>query len=377
MIYIYTSENENFLFIEVLMKKLIGLLASGSLCMFAACSSGDDDNSITPPNSWSNNNSAASTVETAESCQAKGLVLNFDQATSQLYCAPAAQSSSEMQSGVSSSAFDPFGNQAGTSSQPGISPTATSSSSVSAAPTVSSSSVAPAPASSQPQPASTPSANPGTGNDVVDDGTFKIGQWDGATGSNQVPTGNKDGGYWYAYTDKGNSGSSTLGWSAEAAPGSTYSDDDLSPIITECGGLCGKFDLIAGANESCPPYVAVAFNYGKTDKVAGDASASGGICVTYKSTLDIEVDMGLGSKDETYGYNLPAVKLPASSTLTTVDLPWSKFEQQWAGEMDITGPAAAKILAAIKFQVKGSAVGEDEGAGTFLITKVGPSGGCK
>ena len=50
------------------MKKLIGLLACGSLCMFAACSSGDDDNSITPiaNNSTSNNNG----TPTKESCEA-------------------------------------------------------------------------------------------------------------------------------------------------------------------------------------------------------------------------------------------------------------------------------------------------------------------
>jgi len=365
------------------MKKLIGLLACGSLCMFAACSSGDDDNSITPiaNNSTSNNNG----TPTKESCEAMGMALNFDQASGQLYCGPATQSSADMQTGLSSSSFDPYGTSQTPTTQPGITPVAQSSSSVLnivPSTTVSSSS-APAATTTTPTTTTPTTTTPTTTTPTTttpadeDDGLFKLGLWDGSKGTNQVPTGNKDGGYWYSYTDSGNKGASTLECDATAVPGSTYSDDDLSPIITECGGLCGKFDLVAGANEDCAPYVAVAFNYGKTDKTAADATSSKGICVTYKSTMAIEVDMGLGSKDGTYGYNLPAIVLPKSSTLTTVDAKWSEFQQQWEGAKDLTGPEAAEMLAAIKFQIKGSAVGEDEGTGTFLITQVGGWGQCK
>ena len=366
------------------MKKLIGLLASGTLCMFAACSSGDDDNSITPVAS-NNNGGNNSSVPTKESCEAMGMTLNFDQASGQLYCAPATQSSPDMQTGLSSSSFDPYGTSQTPTTQPGITPVAQSSSSglnIVPATNVSSSSVAPTttpttPSSPSTTTPTTPTTTPTTPAVDADDGLFKIGLWDGSTGSNQVPTGNSNGGYWYSYTDSGNSGASTLEWDATAQPGSTYSDDDLTPIITECGGLCGSFNLVAGDNTDCAPYVAVAFNYAKTDKTAADATSSKGLCVTYKSTMAIEVDLGLGSKDGTYGYNLPAIVLPKSTTLNTVNAKWAEFKQQWEGAKDLTGPEAAAMLAAVKFQIKGSEVGVDEGTGTFLITKVGGWGLCE
>ena len=332
------------------MKKLIGLLATGTMVMFAACSS--DDNSVAPANS------VASSQADAVSCLAIGKVLGIDPLTNLPACVDAV---------LSSSSIDPTSSAVPESSQPGN----TAESSSDAAPaTTSSSSVAPS-SSATPAPASSaPAADEGSGE-------FVLGLWDGSTGTNQVPTGNKDGGYWYSYTDKGNSGSSTIAWDATATVGSDYSADDLTPIITECGGLCAKFNLVAGANEDCAPYVAVAFNYGKTDKVSGDATASKGICVTYKSSNDIEVDLGLGeTMDNSYGYNLPAYKLDASTSLKTVDLSWDEFKQQWEGAKALTGPEAAKMLAAIKFQVKGTAVGEDGGEGTFLITKVGAAGKC-
>lgn len=339
------------------MKKLIGMLAASSMFMLAACSDDESSSPAAPVDSGS------SALVTPEFCQANGLVYTVEPTTGVGICTMAA---------LSSSSFDPNGGMLAASSSSLNALPAESSSSV-AAPVASSSSVAPAPASSTPAPASSPA---GGDEPEVDDGIFKIGLWDGSTGTNQVPTGNKNGGYWYSYTDKGNKGASTLEWDATAAVGSTYSDDDLSPIIAECKGLCAKFNLVAGNNEDCAPYVAVAFNYAKSDKTAADATASKGICVTYKSSMDIEVDMGLGSKDESYGYNLPAYILTASASAKTVDITWSEFKQQWEGAKDLTGPEAATMLAAIKFQVKGSAVGEDEGEGTFLISKVGAPGQC-
>jgi hypothetical protein len=337
------------------MKKLIGLLATSSLVMLAACSDDESSSPAAPVDSGS------STLVTPELCQSMSMVFYTDPTTGVSACISPVQSSSDMNGtlGQSSSSLDAL--------------PALSSSSDAAPVAASSSSLAPAPASSSPAPTS---SAPAADDTPADDGLFKIGLWDGSKGTNQVPTGNKDGGYWYSYTDKGNKGASTLEWNATAAVGSTYSDDDLSPIIAECGGLCGKFNLVAGSNEDCAPYVAVAFNYGKTDKTAADATSSKGICVTYKSTMAIEVDMGLGSKDESYGYNLPAYVLDPATSETTVDIAWSEFKQQWDGAKALTGPEAAAMLAAIKFQVKGSAVGEDDGEGTFLISKVGAPGQC-
>ena len=335
------------------MKKLIGLLATSSMFMLAACS---DDESSSPAAPVDSGSSAL----TQEFCQTMSMVLYTDPTTGATACVPSVASSSDMGGvpALSSSSLDAL---------PSV-----SSSSEAAPVAASSSSVAPAPASSTPAPASSAPAN----DEPADDGLFKIGLWDGSTGSNQVPTGNSNGGYWYSYTDTGNSGASTLEWDATAAVGSSYSDDDLSPVIAECGGLCAKFNLVAGSNTDCAPYVAVAFNYAKSDKTAANATSSKGICVTYKSSMKIEVDMGLGSKDESYGYNLPAYVLDPATSLTTVDIAWSEFKQQWDGAKALTGPEAAEMLAAIKFQVKGAETGEDAGEGTFLITKVGAPGQC-
>lgn len=346
------------------MKKLFGLMVAGSICMFSACSS-DDDGVNVPQQAQSN-------------CAAFGYVDVIDPATGLVTCGLPAASSAGALVGVSSSSVD--------ASIPGMTQVVGSSSSAPAMAQVSSSSVAAvvdAASSSSAPAAATPASSAATTTPTVtpvveeeDDGLFKIGLWDGSTGGNQVPTGNKAGGYWYSYTDSGNKGASTLEWSAEAAVGSDYAADDLSPIIKECGGLCGKFNLVAGSNTECAPYVAVAFNYAKSDKTIADATASKGVCITYKSTMPIEVDLGMGSKDATYGYNNPAYILPKTASLSTVDISWSEFEQQWEGDKAITGPAAAAILAAIKLQVKGSEVGEDEGEGTFLITKFGAYGQC-
>jgi len=354
------------------MKKLFGLLVIGSVGLFIACTSDESDNPY-----------AGSTMGFCTN----GTVQKLDPQTFQpLYNADGSPMCTVPATSAASSA------DMATSSDPGFVPTSAGVSSSSAAfgpassvtPVVaSSSSVAPVtPASSSSAvPAATSSSSKkvtpaSSATPAADDGIFKLGLWDGSEGKNQVPTGNDDGGYWYSYTDSGNKGSSTLEWDTDAAVGSSYSDDDLSPVIKACGGLCGKFDLVAGNNEDCAPYVAVAFNYAKSDKTIADATASKGVCITYKSTMPIEVDLGMGSKDATYGYNNPAYILPKTASLSTVDISWSEFEQQWEGNKAITGPAAAAILAAIKLQVKGSEVGEDEGEGTFLITKFGAYGQC-
>ena len=48
-----------------------------------------------------------------------------------------------------------------------------------------------------------------------------------------------------------------------------------------------------------------------------DASAMGGVCVTYTSNNDIDLILGLGAKEEEYDYNLPTKVLPKSQTPMT------------------------------------------------------------
>ena len=202
----------------------------------------------------------------------------------------------------------------------------------------------------------------------VDDGLFKLGLWDGTAGDNQVPTGNKTGGYWYYYDDSGDKGKSKFTWSVDVDGTNGFAD-----LIKECGGVCGDFDLVVG-NNKYKPYVGIGFNYSKSDKTAADATSSKGVCVTYKSTLAINLEMGLGSLDASIGYANPFVSLPKSTSANTVDFSWSEFEQpSWATEI-VTNPQ--KKLVSLKFKFAGTTDGEDGGSGSFNIMKVGASGQC-
>lgn len=352
------------------MKKLFGLLVIGAVGTFIACSSDDSDSN--PYSATGNGNQTFCPAGTVSSLDAAG----------NTFCSPIGSSSSDA-AVAPTSAADPASSNGGFVPTSAADPasSATPASSADVLPAVSSSSVAVAPAVSSSSaatpatPASSATPTPKS-SAVAEPEVMAFGLWDGAEGGNQVPTGSKKGGYWYSYTDKDNKGESTLDWNSEVAVGSTYSDDDLSPVIKDCGGLCGKFNLVAGGNEDCGPYVAVAFDI-SDGKTGSDMTSSKGICITYTSTVPVEVDLGLGSKDGTYGYNIPAYILPKAASATTVDIGWSEFEQQWKSEKEIDGPTAASMLVAIKIQFKGSEVGEDAGEGSFLISKFGAAGQCE
>ena len=330
------------------MKKLIGLLATSSLFMLAAC--GDDSSSPATP---------VSSI-TPEFCQANNMSYTVTPNGDGI-CVAAT---------LSSSSIDPNAGLLQSSSSQNVLPAQSSSSDL-APVTVSSSSVAPAsstpaPASSTPAPASSAPA------EDESDGTWHLALWDGTAGDPQVPTGNKTGGYWYSYTDSGDKGNSTLVW--DAADDGT-SADGLVPVIKECNGLCGSFDLIVGANPY-KPYVGVGFNYSKSANEVADATASKGVCVTYKSDIAVLLEMGLGSQDAKIGYANPFVTLPASASAKTVDFAWSEFEQpEWASAAQtITSPE--KALASLKFKFAGTKDSTDGGSGKFNIMKVGAPGQC-
>jgi hypothetical protein len=356
------------------MKKLIGLLASGSLCMFAACSSGDDDNTIVPQQSWQQQGGNQLTQEQCSSI-APGTVLQYNPQTGVPECVSPTSASSDQ--GLSNAA-DPFG-QAGVGSSAGqgggLIPIAASSSSVAPVVIASSSSVTTpvtTPSSSSVKAATPTSTATTTPAEDVSDGKWHLALWDGTAGDPQVPTGNKTGGYWYSYTDSGDKGKSVLAW--DATDDGT-SADGLVPVIKECGGLCGSFDLIAGGNPY-KPYVGVGFNYSKSANEVADATSSRGVCVTYTSTIDIILEMGLGSQDSKIGYANPFVTLLASASPKTVDFSWSEFEQPtWASAAQtVTNPQQA--LASLKFKFAGTKDSTDGGSGSFNIMKVGAPSEC-
>lgn len=339
------------------MKKLFGLLVIGSVGMFIACTSDDSD---------------SNPYNVSESCPA-GTVSMID-AAGNSYCGQAAVATSSSANGptpvaVSSSAYGPT--PVAVSSSATVQPITVSSSSVAATPVVaSSSSVAQTPVAKSSSSKKT-TVTPVTEDE--DDGTFKLGLWDGTAGAGQVPTGNKQGGYWYSYTDVDNGGESSVTWCSDA--GSEYGADDLAPVIKDNGGLCGTIELLVGTNEY-KPYVGIGFNYGKTGTLTADATASKGVCIAYDSDIPMKLVLGMGTTmDNKLGGGNPYVDLKAGRN-QSAEFTWAEFDQpEWA-TVSATGRTAAASLGSITIKFEGDTDGKDGKGGSFLIKKLGAIGAC-
>lgn len=203
-----------------------------------------------------------------------------------------------------------------------------------------------------------------------------------ADGGEQVLTGLENDtetqGYWFDYGDSKDGGASAVAWPVEK--GNAYDDNSMEPIIAECGGVCGDITLAKGSI-TYDPFVGIGFNVvGETSAtdntpVAGDASAWGGVCITYISDLAPVLELGLGDDfDKSLGYDNPAAKLAKATESTTMDIAWAAFKQAgWGKGGKITGAEAAAQLVAIKFKVQA----KDGSTGHFNIQSVGPyQGGC-
>lgn len=238
------------------------------------------------------------------------------------------------------------------------------------APLVSSSSVVVPLSSSAPVPKSSATVPPKSSSSVVvDDGNITLELWDGSLGKPHVPVGNNNGGWWYKYDDQENGGASSLEWETE--PGEK---GDMTPIVEACGGVCGSFSIDKGSLEY-NGYVGFAFGFGKDNTFSGDASKMKGICIEYKSTAPIVVELGLtGTREGKIQNANPAYDLPKSTTVDVVNISWSQFVQPdwYTGATTVTGAAAAKELSSIKFKI----TGDDGLSGTFNVSRVGPYGGC-
>ena len=198
--------------------------------------------------------------------------------------------------------------------------------------------------------------------------------WSGAAGEYFVNTGLDNGtetaGYWYSYADDADGGLSEVTWPVPL--GNEYSDDALDPVIDECGGVCGTFTLNAGTLEY-KPFVGIGFNVAGTATATGgaattaDATAWGGICITYTVDAPATLELGLGDdKDASIGYDNPFVSLPKASAASEVCTQWAGFKQAGWGKGKVTGDEAGAALAAVKFKIQAA----DGTTGSFNITAV-------
>jgi hypothetical protein len=153
----------------------------------------------------------------------------------------------------------------------------------------------------------------------------------------------------------------------------------MDPVIEACGGICGTAVLAKGTL-TYNPFVGIGFNVvgeasaNDPTPVAGDASAWGGLCITYTSDIIPVLELGLGDAvDASIGYANPAASLAkAPSTAQTKALAWSSFTQPawYKGATKMDGEAASKQLVAVKFKLQTT-----PGSYEFNIKSVGPYGG--
>ena len=188
-------------------------------------------------------------------------------------------------------------------------------------------------------------------------------RWDGPASDYWVDTGLDNGtetsGYWYFFDDHVEGGLSTITWPAKIDVGFL---DELDPVIDACDGVCGKFELDVGTLDY-HPFVGVAFNVAGVKNLSGDpfadpdvadASAWGGLCISY--TNDVEATLELSTGEPLYGYDLPYVTLPRSETGDEVCFAWSRFRRagwgEWGTKGKETGDEAAKTLATVIIMIQ-------------------------
>ena len=182
-------------------------------------------------------------------------------------------------------------------------------------------------------------------------------------------------GYWYSYNDNDDGGTSKIVWPVESDSYNAY-DGSMDPVIEHCGGICGSAVLDKGIL-TYNPFVGIGFNVVGEDAsgnpVPGDASAWGGLCITYTSSVAPSLELGLGDFDATIGYANPSFSLAkAASAHANKVIPWSSFTQPswYKGTTKITGEEAAKQLVSVKFKIQAAS-----GNYAFNICAIGPYDG--
>ena len=204
--------------------------------------------------------------------------------------------------------------------------------------------------------------------------------WYGSLSEYDINTGYDNGtatsGFWFAYGDDELGGASKIIWPIDVCY--EYEPGCFDVVFDYCEGICGTADFSKGNMTERNPFVGLGFNVAGekslTDNtpVSADASAMGGICVTYTSDNDIKLKLGLGEMEKEYDYNLPTKTLPKSKDLITKYVPWADFKQPSEGNgKKISAEEAAKILTTIKFEIPGEAGKQ----ASFNIRSVGPYNG--
>lgn len=195
--------------------------------------------------------------------------------------------------------------------------------------------------------------------------------WSGidADATGRVETGSPDStsGWWYNFSDDDDGGTSRIIFPADME---IYQDGPQFEYLVEAyGGIKASVELGEGYEF---PYAGFGFNIWSEKMEGVDISAWGGICLSYESTLDFNIELLPEDEENLTGQNNYKAKVAKAATMTTIDFSWEKFKQSsgWGKEADKDSVLAKTAAVRLKFEAVAGTKGD------FLIKRVGSFGMC-
>lgn len=194
--------------------------------------------------------------------------------------------------------------------------------------------------------------------------------WCGLTDiEGRVETGSEEesAGYWYAYTDASDDGTSSMSYPPEVEE-NAYGNF-FGPLTEAYGGIKATVTLGAGYDY---PYAGLAFNVVSDSQEGGDISGWDGICLVYKSTLPLAIELGVEDEANVTGYNNYKASLPKETFMAVYDVGWDKFKQESGWGETADRDYVLEHVSTIRLKFSGTA----GTTGDFLIQSIGRHGKC-
>ena len=187
----------------------------------------------------------------------------------------------------------------------------------------------------------------------------------------RVETGKDDGsdsyGYWFAYDDYSNGGSSYFTW--------PYGNDDgmrsFAELSVESAGAIVGTATIDDSGDMSVGYLGLGFNVGGELLKGYDISSWKGLCIIYKANAYMGLELHPANEATVTKYDNPIATLykPAKTTAAyIVDIPWSEFEQAGWGKY-VSLSTVITSTASISFRFTNNT--------SFSIYAIGKYGTCK
>ncbi len=191
--------------------------------------------------------------------------------------------------------------------------------------------------------------------------------WKGDDTEGRVITGSPDesSGYWYSYDDSypPNNGNSKI-----VFPSDVVEDEEgnfFGPLNVKYGGVKAEVKIGTAASENA--FAGFGFNIWSENQEGVDISKWEGICLTYSSTGPFYIE--LGPEDEaSYEYINYKATVPASETVTTVNVPWKMYRIPWGCPGDCSVEDVLDKIAQIKLRFENSS--------DFLLKEIGSLDAC-